>query len=81
MCLQYPSADRMLKDHLVEALSEHLDKNERQYSKLDALTEYYNKRVSSPIKSERLSPGVEDVPVTRKSRRSTLRGVELPVAE
>lgn len=70
----------MLKDDLVAALADHLDANETRYGKLAALTDYYNKRVSSPVKRERSSPAVEaEAPVTRRGRRSTLRGLERPV--
>lgn len=59
----------MLKDDLVDALQERLEKNENIYAKSSTFSGFYE-RYGSPIKRERSSPAEDIVKPTR--RRQTI---------
>lgn len=70
-----PSADRYLKDDLVDALQDHLATYEPQLVKIPAFIDYY-RLAGSPIKRERSSPEAVEVAVPRR-RRQTLKSAEI----
>ncbi|KAF1835953.1 hypothetical protein BDW02DRAFT_567556 [Decorospora gaudefroyi] len=65
-----PDADGLLKDDLVEMLSDHLNSHETTLAKLADFRDYYG-RNGSPIKRERSSPS-EALSVSKPTRRRTL---------
>jgi hypothetical protein len=64
------SADGLLKDDLVQILSNHLNSNETTFAKLPEFRDYYG-RNGSPVKREQSSPS-EPVTATKTTRRRTL---------
>jgi hypothetical protein len=71
-----PSADRYLKDDLVDALQEHLEANETTYGKQSSFSDFY-RRTGSPVKRERSSPTDVAVAVPKTRRRQTLKSADL----